>query len=300
MKEEQVRYWSPLTRFVLYPLLKFLRSFKGVVEQLIQRKERVSASEMLEEELQSLISDGRLEGVMDKDDEERLQSVLEFSDTLAKEVMVPRMDMTALEIRTPLEEVLRKVVEVEHTRLPVFRDNMDHIVGILHSKDLIKVWQSGKGDTSIRELLRPVIFFPENEKVSVLLREMRKSRTHLAIVVDEFGGTAGLITLEDLVEEIIGEVGDEFDTGEEELLRRMDEGWLVDSRIGTWELADKLDIPESALEDMESDTVGGLMSELSGRLPRTGEEVTFGGYLFRIAATDGRRVTKVQVREQKE
>jgi len=299
MKQEIVRQWSFVSKFFLYPMLRFLRSLKRIVEQLIQKKEEVSASEMLEEELQSIISEGRLEGVMDKDDEERLQSVIEFSDTLAKEVMVPRMDMTALEIRTPLEEVLKTVVEVEHTRLPVFRDNVDHIVGILHSKDLLKVWQSGKDGTSIRELLRPVIFFPEEEKVSVLLREMRKSRTHLAIVVDEFGGTAGLITLEDLVEEIIGEVGDEFDTGEEELLRRIDDGWLVDARIGTWELVDKLDIPETFLNDMESETVGGLMSELLGRLPRTGEEVSFGGYLFRIAVTDGRRVTKVQVRERK-
>jgi CBS domain containing-hemolysin-like protein len=285
-----------VTRLLLVPLLKTLRSLKRNVERMIQRLDKVSPSEMIEEELQTLIDEGMQEGVMDKEDEELLHSVIEFGDTLAREVMVPRMDMVALELGTELSAVRENIIEVGHTRVPVYRGTIDHIVGILHSKDLIKVWQSGREGTSISSLLRPVIFIPGSERLSDLLREMKRTRTHLAIVVDEFGGTAGLITLEDIVEEIIGEVEDEFDRGEEELIRKTDGGWLVDTRIGMWELAEKLGISETGLKGIESETVGGLMGELLGRLPRPGEEVPFEEYLFRVAKTDGRRVVKVQIR----
>jgi magnesium and cobalt transporter len=251
---------------------------------------------MIEQELQSVIDEGKLEGVMDTEDEELLHSVIEFGDTLAREVMIPRMDMVAVEITTPFAEVLKEAVEMGHTRLPVFRDSIDSVVGILHSKDLLKVWRDGRSDVSLRELLRPVIFFPENERISVLLREMKRVRTHMAVIVDEFGGTGGLITLEDLVEEIIGEVEDEFDS-EEQLVQQREDGWIVDSRVGLGELAEKVGIDEGALKSSGSETVGGLMSELLGRLPRAGEEVSFDRFLFRVAQTDGRRVVKVQLRE---
>lgn len=285
-----------LARFVLYPLLGTLRFLKRSVERMIQEREKVSPSDMIEQELQSVIDEGKLEGVMDTEDEELLHSVIEFGDTLAREVMIPRMDMVAVEITTPFAEVLKEAVEMGHTRLPVFRDSIDSVVGILHSKDLLKVWRDGRSDVSLRELLRPVIFFPENERISVLLREMKRVRTHMAVIVDEFGGTGGLITLEDLVEEIIGEVEDEFDS-EEQLVQQREDGWIVDSRVGLGELAEKVGIDEGALKSSGSETVGGLMSELLGRLPRAGEEVSFDRFLFRVAQTDGRRVVKVQLRE---
>jgi putative hemolysin len=286
-----------MTRFLLYPLLRLLRLLKKNVERLISRGGKISRSEMIEEELQTLIDDGIQVGAMDKEDEKLLHSVIEFGDTLAREVMVPRVDMVAIELDTPVEKVLETVVEVGHTRLPVYREKVDQVVGILHSKDLLHVWQSGKKDASIRELLRPVIFLPEDERISVLLREMKKVRTHLAIVVDEFGGVSGLLTLEDLVEEIIGEVEDEFDRGES-LFEEEEEGWLVDSRMGLFALAEKLDLPEALLEKAGSETVGGLMGELLGRLPGAGEGVSFGKYFFQVAKTDGRRVVKVKIREQ--
>lgn len=286
-----------VTRFLLYPLLRLLRLLKKNIERLISRGGKISRSEMIEEELQTLIDDGIQVGAMDKEDEKLLHSVIEFGDTLAREVMVPRVDMVAVELDAPVEKVLETVIEVGHTRLPVYREKVDEVVGILHSKDLLHVWQSGKKDASIRELLRPVIFLPEDERISVLLREMKKVRTHLAIVVDEFGGVSGLLTLEDLVEEIIGEVEDEFDRGES-LFEEGEEGWLVDSRMGLFALAEKLDLPESLLEKAGSETVGGLMGELLGRLPSAGEEVSFGKYLFQVAKTDGRRVVKVKIREQ--
>jgi CBS domain containing-hemolysin-like protein len=298
MKDEEIRKRGILTRWVLYPLLKLLRAMKRSVERLIREMEKISPSEMIEEELQTLIDEGMQEGVMDKEDEELLHSVIEFGDTLVREVMVPRMDMVAIDLGTPLAEVLETVIRVGHTRLPVHRDGIDQIVGVLHSKDLLKVWHSGKENMSLKEVLRPVIFFPDDGRISALLREMKRDRTHLAVAVDRFGGTAGLVTLEDLVEEIIGEVEDEFDRGEEDLFQKQEDGWMVDSRLGIRDLAEKLAIPEELLENAESETVGGLVGELLGRLPRAGEEVPFGGYRFRVAKTDGRRVLKVQVRER--
>lgn len=299
MKNSEAQRRGFLTRWLLYPLLKLLRFLKRTVERLIRDREQVSPSEMIEEELQTLIDEGVQEGVMDRDDEELLHSAIEFGDTLAREVMVPRMDMIAIEEKTPLGGVLEAVISVGHTRLPVYRESIDRIVGILHSKDLIKVWQSGLEDVALSELLRPVIFFPGDKRISVLLHKMKKDRTHLAIVVDEFGGTAGLITLEDLVEEIIGEVEDEFDQEGSASFQVKDEGWLLDSRMGLWELSKRLGLPRSLLEETKSETVGGLMSELLGRLPRAGEEVPFGPYRFRVTQTDGRRVLKVEVKEIK-
>ena len=287
-----------VTARILYPLLKALRVLKRSVERLIMEREKVSPSDMIEEELQTLIDEGRMEGVMDEADEELLHSVIDFGDTLAREVMVPRMDIVALERETPFSEVLATVIGVGHTRLPVYVGTLDKVVGILHSKDLLKVWQSGKKEIPIGELLRPVIFFPEGEMISVLLREMKRDRTHLAIVVDEFGGTAGLITLEDLVEEIIGEVEDEFDHGEEDLFQEKGTEWLVDSRLSLGEFAERLGLSGHHASSRESETVGGLVGELLGRLPRAGEEVLFGDYLLRVAKTDGRRVVKVQVRRR--
>lgn len=296
MRDTEIQGKGFVTARLLYPLLKGIRMLKRSVERYIMEREKISPSDMIEEELQTLIDEGRMEGVMDAADEELLHSVIDFGDTLAREVMVPRMDIVALERETPFSEVLATVIGVGHTRLPVYEGTLDKVVGILHSKDLLKVWLSGKKEIPIGELLRPVIFFPEGEMISVLLREMKRDRTHLAIVVDEFGGTAGLITLEDLVEEIIGEVEDEFDQGEEELFQEKGEEWLVDSRLSLGEFAERLGIPEHLTSSRESETLGGLVGELLGRLPRAGEEVLFGDYLLRVAKTDGRRVVKVQVR----
>lgn len=284
-----------LTRFVFYPLLKLLNSLKRMVERLLSRRGNVSRSEMIEEELESVITEGMAEGVMDPAEEQLLRSVIEFGDTLVREVMVPRIDMAAFEIATPLPEVLAAVVRRRHSRWPVYRESIDHVVGILHAKDLLQFWQRGERDAPLATLVRPVIFVPENQRISVLLREFKKRRTHLAIVLDEFGGTAGLVTVEDLVEEIIGEVADEFDAHQGETIREVAEGWLVDSRTSINLLGERLGIPEEELAGRESETVGGLVSEILGRLPRAGDEARLGAWILRVADTDGRRILRILV-----
>jgi CBS domain containing-hemolysin-like protein len=284
-----------LTRFIFFPLLKLLTTLKRAVERLISRRGNVPRSEMLEDELESVIHEGMAEGVMDKGDEELLRSVIEFGDTLVREVMVPRIDMAAFEIGTPLREVLAEVVRLRHSRWPVYRETVDHVVGILHAKDLLQIWHRGDHDAPLATLTRPVIFVPENQRISILLREFKKRRTHLAIVLDEFGGTAGLVTMEDLVEEIIGEVADEFDAGQGEPIREVPEGWLVDSRTSLSVLEERLGIPEEELAGRESETVGGLVSEVLGRLPRAGDEARVGAWRLRVADTDGRRILRILV-----
>jgi CBS domain containing-hemolysin-like protein len=282
-----------LTRLFVLPLVRVLGVLKRALERLVSRRGNVPRSEMIEEELESVITEGRAAGVMDQTDEDLLKSAIEFGDTLVREVMVPRIDMGAFELETPLAGVLEAVVRRGHSRWPVYRESVDHVVGIFHAKDLLRVWQRGAAGPPLEGLLRPVIFVPENQHISVLLRDFKKRRTHIAVVLDEFGGTAGLVTLEDLVEEIIGEVADEFEAGQAEPVRPVEGGWLIDSRASLGVLGERLGIPESELEARESETVGGLVSELLGRLPRAGDEARVGGWTLRVADTDGRRILKI-------
>jgi CBS domain containing-hemolysin-like protein len=282
-----------LTRGLVLPLVRVLGALKRFLERLVSRRGNVPRSDMIEEELEAVITEGRAAGVMDQSDEELLKSVIEFGDTLVREVMVPRIDMGAFEIDAPLAEVLDAVVRRGHSRWPVYRESVDHVVGILHAKDLLSVWQRGERTAPLAGMMRPVIFVPENQRISALLREFKKRRTHLAIVLDEFGGTAGLVTLEDLVEEIIGEVADEFEPGLGEQARAVEGGWLLDSRASLALLGERLGIPEEQLASRESETVGGLVSELLGRLPRAGDEAVLGAWTLRVADTDGRRILRI-------
>jgi putative hemolysin len=275
------------------PLVRGLGSLKRALERLVSRRGNVPRSEMIEEELESVITEGRAAGVMDQSDEDLLKSVIEFGDTLVREVMVPRIDMGALEMGTLLPGVLEAVVGRGYSRWPIYRESVDHVVGIVHAKDLLRVCQRGGDESPLKGLLRPAIFVPENQRISVLLRDFKKRRTHMAIVLDEFGGTAGLVTLEDLVEEIIGEVADEFEAGQAESVRAVEGGWLIDSRASLAVLGERLDIPEELLAGRESETVGGLVSELLGRLPRAGDEVSLGTWVLRVADTDGRRILRI-------
>ena len=282
-----------LTRLLVLPLIRGLGSLKRALERLVSRRGNVPRSEMIEEELESVISEGRAEGGMDQSDEDLLKSVIEFGDTLVREVMVPRIDMGALELWTPLPGVLEAVLGRGHSRWPVYRDSVDHVVGIVHAKDLLRVCRHEGGESPLEGLMRPVMYVPENQRISVLLRDFKKRRTHMAIVLDEFGGTAGLVTLEDIVEEIIGEVADEFESSQAESIRAVEGGWLIDSRTSLAVLGERLGIPEEELAGRESETVGGLVSELLGRLPRAGDEAKLGTWLLRVADTDGRRILRI-------
>ncbi len=228
----------------------------------------------------------------DRDEIELISSVLEFSDTIVREVMVPRTDMISIDGDLTSEDVLDLVIECGFSRIPVEGDGVDDIIGMVYAKDLLRLMDQRSDPVAVTDLMREVFFIPETKAVSHLLREMQSSQFHLAVVVDEFGGTAGIVTIEDLLEELVGEIVDEYDT-EVSMVENLGGGqYLVDARMSVDDLNDLLG---TDLPDDEWDTVGGLVLGLAGRVPREGEQFDFDGAHLVPERVQGRRVERVRV-----
>lgn len=231
----------------------------------------------------------------EEDEEEELKlisSVLEFSDTLVREVMVPRPDMVTVDRGETTDRALDIVIEEGFSRIPVVGESPDDIVGFVYAKDLLGTMDRRGGPESVTNIMRPVYFVPETKRIPELLRDMQSRQQHMAIVVDEFGGTAGLVTIEDLLEELVGEIVDEYDT-EEPLFVEENEGvYLVDGRFPVEDLEDTLEVE---LAHDEWDTIGGLLLDLAGRVPLEGEEFEDQGLRFSVLRVQGRRVVQVRV-----
>ena len=219
-----------------------------------------------------------------------IESLLEFGDTLAREVMVPRTEVKALAVDSPIAEIFKIVKDSGHTRFPVYEEDLDHPIGILHVKDLLAFWD--QSEAPLRQVLRPVFFVPETKKITDLLAEMRDRRTHMAVAIDEYGGVSGILTIEDIIEEIVGEIRDEHDDEEDWLVRLSETEILVDARVDVNEIAEAFDleIPKNGYE-----TVGGFISSLTGHVPAVGEEVEYGPLKFTVQEADERRIRKVLV-----
>ncbi len=236
---------------------------------------------------------------IEAEEREMIQGIIGMEARTVRDVMVPRIDIFSLDVETPLQEAVRLVVAEGYSRVPVYRNTIDEIVGVLYAKDLLRYLHLGQTRRTLVELVRPAFFIPDSKKVDELFREMRQRRVHLSIVVDEYGGTAGVVTIEDLLEEIVGEIQDEFDA-EEPLLERVNEREvLVSGRMSIRDLNDVLGLE---IQSGDFDTVAGLLQFRLGRLPASGDEVEFDGSVFRVLSTDGRRVNKVRVskRQQQE
>jgi putative hemolysin len=249
-----------------------------------------------ETEIEHMIDLGEREGVLDAHQGELLRSALEFEDTVVNEVMVPRTEMVALSITAPLADVLAAVNDSRHSRFPVYRDARDKIVGTLHVKDLLRHIGDADGCHTFdwTEHVRPnPMFVPETQKISKLLRDMRTRRLHLAIVVDEFGGTSGIVTLEDLLEEIVGEIQDEFDA-EEPLIQDLGQGkFLANARVPMWDLGQRLDVEFPDAGDYE--TLGGFVTHRLGRLPERGAHFDWENFTFTVREADARHVRRVEI-----
>jgi putative hemolysin len=245
-----------------------------------------------EAEILNLLSIGEEEGVLEKQEREMITGVLEFTDATVAEVLVPRVDMVAVECGKTVEEMVAFAEEAGHSRIPVYRDTVDNIVGVLYTKDLLKAIAEGKEHEKIEGYLREAYFVPENKRLVDLLKDFQKKRMHLAMVVDEYGGTSGLVTLEDLLEEIVGEIRDEYDT-EEPLFRRIDAQTLrADARIDLEELSELLG---TGLPEGEYKTLGGLIFELSGRVPKERESFRLGNLEFTVEKILRRRILTVRI-----
>jgi CBS domain containing-hemolysin-like protein len=229
---------------------------------------------------------------IEEQEKEMIHSIFEFGDTVVRDVMVPRPDIVAIDVSRSFNDVLDRVILHGYSRIPVYRENLDDIAGVVYAKDVLRQIHAGRNDGRLEDIVRKPFFVPESKKVSELLRDMQKEKSHMAIVVDEFGSVAGLATLEDLLEEIVGEIFDEYDREEPNVEPAGKNRFRVNARLPVDELNELLDLE---LPNSEWDTVGGLMMGVLGRLPQQGEDVRFEGLRFTAERVHGRRVAKVLV-----
>jgi len=251
-------------------------------------------AQMTEEELKTWVQSDQEEGGLEREERQMIYSIFQFGDTLAREIMVPRMDMLAFEVTTSLSQAAKSFTQSGHSRVPVYENDTDNIIGLLYAKDLLHVMQNGRKHTSIRELLRPAYFVPDTKKADALLTEMQAQRIHMAIVVDEYGGVAGLVTLEDIIEEIIGEIQDEYDLSEEEPVHQEGDDYIFLGRI---DLDDFNEVMDSDIPKEESDTLAGFLYDHFGRVPHDGESFETDGLLLTIEQVLGRRIRRVRARK---
>jgi CBS domain containing-hemolysin-like protein len=221
-----------------------------------------------------------------------IRRVAGLVDTAVREIMVPRIDMVAVEANDPVDEALRVVVERGFSRIPIYDEAVDHIVGVVYAKDILRGLAGGRRPASLREIARPPYFVPEGKRIDELLAEMRENKVHLAIAVDEYGGTAGLVTIEDVLEEIVGEIQDEYDREEATMQRVNDREAIVDARVSLDDLNELLGLE---IESEDVDTVGGFVYHQLGRMPSPGDEIQTDGFVMRVLSVAGRRVKKVRV-----
>ncbi len=295
------RVLRPL-ELVVWPLAAPLSAFAKMLDRRFPAAEPPLDDDHAVREVEHMIEQREESGSIPEDFAELLLSVLEFKDTVAREVMVPRTQMKAIDIDTSIDEVLDIIVREGHSRYPVYRDRADHIEGILYAKDLFRILKNGereKHHSLHRIIRRPVFFVAETHKIGQLLREMQSRRFHLAIGVDVFGGTSGIVTLEDILEEIVGEIRDEHDN-EEAMVQEVESGrWLVDASISIYDLGEVIDV-DFEEDEGDYDSLGGMLVEVADRVPQVGEIVRAHGFEFVVRDADERHVTRVEVRRATE
>ncbi len=276
---------------ILTPVIFLVNAFSGLILKIFGIHPEEKNDAITEDDLRTFIDVGQEDGVLELDEHQMINNVVDFGDSLAKDVMIPRIDMECIDANADLSE-LREIFQTsKYTRLPVYEESKDHIIGIVNLKDLF--FAEDDGTVTIRSLMREPIFVYEFKKTSELLSEMRKNSVSIVIVLDEYGVTAGLITLEDLLEEIVGEIRDEYDEDEEELFRRLEDGrYLLD---GSMRLEDVNELLGLSLESDEYDSIAGYVISLSDDLPEEGETFRSGNVLFTVRKLDHNRIDTVEV-----
>jgi putative hemolysin len=286
---------------ILSPIVWFVSATSKIFVRLLGGKEKPQAGYLSTEELKVLVESSTEQGEFEEEEKEMIHGVIELGDKKVHEVMVPRIGIRAVNVSDPFDEVLDIIVRAGHSRLPVFEESLDNIVGVLYAKDLLPyLKQNGRPaePIDIRRLVRAPVYVPESKAVDELLHEMQAAKRHIAIVVDEYGGTAGLVTMEDVVEEIVGEIQDEYDA-EESMVEPIDSDaeltFRLDGRVSMDDLRDLFELSDEDEPDEEAyDTVGGFVVHRVGRIPLPGAEIPFrDGVLLRVEAAEPRRVAKV-------
>ena len=274
--------------FILSPLTHLMTSMLG------EHAEKVTLT-VTDDTLRDWVENEQPESTLEKGEREMIYSIFRFSETMAKDIMVPRMDVLALEVNTTISDARHEFIKAGHSRVPVYEDTVDNVVGLLYAKDLLAVVDGNDTIAAQRQLLRQAYFVPEAKKVDELLAEMQSRGVHMVLVVDEYGGVAGVVTLEDIVEEIVGEIRDEYDQGEEKLYEQLDENtYLI---LGRATIDEFNMITDGSLSDEYADTLGGFIYGQLGRVPQPGEVVTDDNFEFTVEQVVARRIIKVKVRK---
>jgi len=247
---------------------------------------------LLEKKIQSIIDSGEEDGLIDRQSGEMIHSILELRETVAREVMVPRTEIVAVSDSSTIEDILSLILKHGHTRMPVYNENIDNIVGILNVKDLLRFWSTSFRREDVVSILRKTYYIPETKNVHRLLHELKEKKSHMAVVIDEYGGTSGLVTLEDLIEEIVGEIHDEHDIEENPFTKLPGGDVLVDSRVDIEEFEEHfgIEVPEGQFE-----TLGGFIFYLIKKIPVTGETLAYEDLKITIEAADERSIKKVRI-----
>src|SRR5215831_3126259 len=283
-----------IVHLILRPLSVLVVSALNYFHQWEEEMEPAKEEDTSDEEIQAFIHAGQEEGILEHSEGEMIQSIVHFGDKLAREVMTPRTQIVAIDINSPVEKLLQLIVTKRHARIPVFRDDLDNIEGVVHERDLLRIWQRGDKLENFRALIKPSYFVPETKPVDDLLQEMRSKGDQMVLVVDEYGGVSGLITMQDLVEEIVGQIHDESDAEAEKIIEETKGVFVVPGSLELSALEEKLGVPLVA--DTDCTTVAGAVVELFGRLPSPGEKIEHGGVEIEVLAADRRRVQRLRLK----
>jgi CBS domain containing-hemolysin-like protein len=276
------------------PLSLLLISTLNYFHQWERDMEPAKEGDASEEEIQAFIDAGQEEGILERGEGEMIQSIVHFGDKVAREVMTPRTQIIAVDIHSPVEKLLQIILAHRHARIPVYRDELDNIEGIIHERDLLRIWERGDKLENFRNLIKPAYFVPETKPVDDLLQEMKEKGDQMVLVVDEYGGISGLITMEDLIEEIVGDIHDEAEGEAQKIIEEAKGVLLVQGGLELSALEEKLGMPLVASTDCT--TVAGAVVELFGRLPSAGEKIEHGGVEIEVLAADRRRVQRLRLK----
>lgn len=271
------------------------REDKGFLDKLLtlfKKGEEPEDIEAILEEIRHLIEAGKKQGRFSEEEEKMIERILRLRGTTALDIMVPRTDMLCIPADTSLDALVQVIIQEGHTRIPVYEGDFDHIVGIVHAKDILRFWKKDQGEVNLRPILRPPYFIPETRQVEELLKEFKAKKSHLAIVIDEYGGISGLITIEDILEEIVGEINDEYDIPEKPIEEIGINTISVDAKMDIEEIEQhfNMEIPEGKYQ-----SVGGFIINLLGRVPIAGEKISSGPLRIEIESANERKIKRVKI-----
>lgn len=287
-----------LFAFIASPILYIFKLYDGFVRRLAGIAETTleEQHEEKQEEFLTGLEQHKTDGVLDEEEQEMIENVLELRSSTADEIMTPRTDIVAAEVNSDLQQVLQIITSGGHTRIPVYEDNIDNIVGLIYAKDLLAEIGKDPVDFKLREKMRKVYFVPESKSLRALLHEFQNQKLHIAIVLDEYGGTAGIVTLEDILEELVGEITDEYEETPAEPIKKIDQNTIeADARTYIDDLNDQCDL--NLPEDDDYETIGGFVFSRLGYIPKANESFDYGNLKFTIASAEARKIKRIRIQK---